>query len=65
MSFTNRDYMATAKIISEQKEIAESTGDDEQAQAVLDNLAESFAAWFSENPRFNRERFLRDCGVKP
>lgn len=55
---TRKDYVAVAKIIA----------DNDSGMSIwtvrariADALAEMFAA---DNPRFDRERFLKACGIK-
>jgi hypothetical protein len=55
MSMSKKDYEAVARILSDSRAISD---------AALPYLAEKFADWFADdNPRFDRERFLKACGL--
>jgi len=54
---TRKDYVMIAEVIKNLDEVI-----DEYALEVLaDNMADSLE---SDNPRFDRDRFLSACGVK-
>jgi len=58
---TKKDYEKIAKVIHGQKVRYMF---DAQSQAVVYDLAEAIAnSLAQDNPRFDRERFLKACGV--
>jgi len=56
---TRKDYRLIAEIL---KDSLDNIVDDMAHEALSDVFAEELA---STNPRFNREKFLRACGVEP
>lgn len=68
---TKKLFIATAKIVANAKSIAPANCDLEVLERVYGSeelrikLAKEFATLFaSENPRFNRHRFLSACAVR-
>jgi hypothetical protein len=60
---TRRDYVAIAAIIQDQR--ANHAKDGLAVQYTLDDIADDLARLMSrDNPRFDRERFLRAAGVE-
>lgn len=58
---TKRDFEATARILSE----AMSVNDPGKREMVV-FIAEMFVNRYkAENPRFDRARFLKACGIVP
>ncbi len=59
---TRKDYELIAERISSSREADARNGREEE---LLDSVSRRLAdALASENPRFDRERFLRACGVE-
>jgi len=60
---TKKDYIAVAKIISQQLENVVGVGADNQRSAIR-AVARSFATYAEEdNPKFDRNKFLAAAGV--
>lgn len=55
---TRKDYELIAKVLKNSDEVA----DDMTRNALADMFADALE---DENPRFNRETFLRACGINP
>ena len=63
MMFAHRHYEHIAAAIRERMESIDGAGNE---CFVLDRLARHMADGFAiDNPNFNRERFLKACGVTP
>ena len=61
MMMTRKDYVAIAALIKHQRESAER----DDIQLGVEYIADSLAHFFkTDNPRFDRERFLKACGVQ-
>lgn len=59
---TKKDYIAIAKVISDERNHPASGS--KAAQVTCDRLAHRFADMLaSDNPRFDRARFLQACGA--
>lgn len=54
---TRKDYVMIADVIKNLDECIDSYG----LEVLADNMADALE---SDNPRFNRDRFLVACGVK-
>ena len=59
--YTRKIFEATAAILKDSR----SNYDAYESQPLIDEIAQSFANVFCQNnPRFDRARFLKACGVK-
>lgn len=61
---TRKDYELIAQLIRDQLDAASNDSAKEHAHAYLGALAKDMAHEFAaNNPRFDRARFLKACGV--
>lgn len=61
---SRRDYERTAELFRTQVDTA-AIGFDDNATGALRRLAEGFATEYkTDNPRFDRVRFLKACGFE-
>ena len=61
---TRKHYVAIARILSARLEAAQSSSSTRAAAVSIELIALDMADYFaSENPQFDRERFLHACGV--
>lgn len=58
MTLSKQDYGAIARVLAGYVALGDSKG--EVAEAIAEELADYFA---EQNPRFNKDRFLRASGV--
>lgn len=60
--FTRRHYKAIAEIMAWNKRLADQ--DETDSAWIVSHTADDLADCFTEdNPRFDRERFLKACGL--
>lgn len=60
---SRKDYVATAAILNSEAEELLRTIDNTECAVMLARIIDAFAMLYgSENPRFDRQRFLAACG---
>ena len=69
MATSKKDYIAVARIIASEIEPYKDTNNDEgvdtsPADVAIERIANRLADYFrSDNQLFNRDRFLKACGI--
>jgi hypothetical protein len=64
---TRKDYIMLAEALASARPSGEDCGNPERTRGTVDQYArdcEAIADALAENPRFDRARFLRACGVQ-
>ena len=63
---TKKDYVAIAEIIENEYNLFDDTGeDDTEGKHATRSIAGKLADYFEQdNSRFDRERFMKACGLK-
>lgn len=70
MAFTKRHYVTVAASIKDQRDYIEPTKrkSKDYSKAIADvtlNIANSLSRMFaSDNPQFNRDKFMSACGIE-
>ncbi|MDP2692306.1 MAG: hypothetical protein Q8O88_01540 [bacterium] len=66
---TKKTFIAVANILKKKREVITVEGNEafspnQISEALLNGLCREFADHFSkQNPKFDRERFLKACGI--
>lgn len=63
MSTSRKDYEAMASALSRQIKEAETNGDTKLLSALVTLAIDSATYFGDDNPRFDRRRYLKACGV--